>query len=98
MFFGTTKKRFYFIDDLINVIFLIFKKKQAIGKIFNIGSGKPKKIRDIITFINKYIKKGPLLFGAIKMRKDEVKQNYAEISRVKKILNWKPRVKIYEME
>ena len=30
------------------------------------------------------------------MRKDEVKQNYAEISRVKKILNWKPRVKIYD--
>ena len=53
------------------MIFLIFKKKQAIGKIFNIGSGKPKKIRDIITFINKYIKKG-FFIQTIKMRKDEV--------------------------
>ena len=30
------------------------------------------------------------------MRKDEIKQNYAEISKAKKILNWKPKVKIFD--
>ena len=30
------------------------------------------------------------------MRKDEIKQNYAEISISKKILNLKPQVKIFD--
>jgi len=93
---GTQKRDFIFVDDLINAIFLTFQKKQSIGQIINIGSGKPKKIRDIVTFINKRVKKGKPLFGKIKMRKDEVMQNYAEISRAKSILNWKPRVKIFD--
>ncbi len=93
---GTQRRDFIFVDDLINAIFLTFKKNQSIGEIINIGSGKPKKIRDIVTFINKRVKKGKPLFGKIKMRKDEVKQNYAEINRAEKILNWKPQVRIFD--
>ena len=41
------------------------------GDDFNIGSGKPFKIKEITKIINKYIGKGKPLYGKIKMRKDD---------------------------
>ena len=93
---GIQKRDFIFVDDLTQAILLVFIIKQSICKIINIGSVKNYKIKDLVTFINKHIKKGTPLFGKIKMRKDEIKQNYAEISKAKKILNWKPKVKIFD--
>lgn len=89
---GIQTRDFVHINDLIDSIFLVFKNKKSIGKIINIGSGKPKKIKNIIIFINKYINKGTPLFGKIKMRKDEILQNYADINKAKTILKWKPKV------
>ena len=76
---------------MVNAIFLIFNNKQSVGKIINIGSGSPKKIKDIIIFINKNIKKGTPLFGSIKMRKDEILHSYADINTAK-VLKWKPKI------
>ena len=89
---GIQTRDFVHINDLVNAIFLIFKSKKSVGKIINIGSGSPKKIRDIIIFINKNVKKGTPLFGSLKMRKDEILHSYADINTAKKILKWKPKI------
>jgi nucleoside-diphosphate-sugar epimerase len=46
---GRQYRDFLYIDDLIDAIFLILRNPKATGEIFNIGSGKPLKIRNIIT-------------------------------------------------
>lgn len=89
---GIQTRDFVHVNDLIDAIFLILKNKDSVGKIINIGSGIPKKIKDIIIFINKTIKKGKPLFGSIKMRKDEILHSYADINTAKKILKWKPKI------
>ena len=42
----------------------------------------------VIDTINDIIKLGNPQFGKIKMRKDEMKNNYPDISKIKKYYNW----------
>ena len=61
----------YLCRDAVSVIFKIFNKK-ARGEIFNLGTGKPMKLRNIIEFIKNYLKAGKPQYGSIKLRKDEL--------------------------
>ena len=91
---GNQLRDFVFIDDAIDLIFKSFQNKKTIGKIFNICSGKPIKIKKIINNICLKIKKGKPEFGLVKYRKDEVINFYGNVNRVKKIFNWKPKIDI----
>lgn len=92
---GIQSRDFLFIDDAVDAILKLFlKKKKAYGKIFNIGYGKPTKIKKIILLIKKIIGKGSPLFGKIKLRKEESMTFYPSIQKAKKILKWKPNYNI----
>ena len=67
-------------------------KSNIVGEIFNIGTGKPKKIKDIIKKINKLINRGVPNYGKIKMRKDEIMKLYPNINKAKTKLNWNPKI------
>ena len=88
---GKQSRDFLFIDDLIRAIALALNKKEASGKIINIGSGRPIKIKKIIKKIRNYFKKGNPLFGKLKLRKEEILKIYPDLKNVKNILNWRPR-------
>ena len=60
--------------------------------IFNIGFGKPLKVRSIIDRILGYYKSGNPHFGKIKLRKEEQMKIYPDISKAKKFLKWKPKI------
>ena len=68
---------------------------MARGKIINVGSGKPVKIKNVISYISSYLKSGHPEFGKIKLRSDETNIIYPNISKAKKILGWKPKVNFY---
>ena len=89
---GNQFRDFLFIDDLIKAIFITLDNQQASGKIINIGSGHPIKIKKIIKKIKNYFKKGNPIFGRIKLRKEELLKIYPDLKNAKNILNWKPRV------
>jgi UDP-glucose 4-epimerase len=91
---GNQKRDFLYIDDLINLIFKIFKTKKSKGKIINAGSGRPIKIRVLIETIKKMSKGGQPLYGKIKMRKDESLSMYPNIFRAKRLLKWRPKYSI----
>ena len=42
---------FLYVDDLINAIISCFGNSHSIGKVINIGQGKPRKVKDIIKHI-----------------------------------------------
>ena len=89
---GKQFRDFIFVDDVVDAIIESLKSSKASGQIFNIGSGKPFKIKDIIKKINKKIKKGYPLYGKIKLRKDEEIKTFPSIAKAKKLINWRPKV------
>ena len=89
---GRQSRDFLYISDLIDAFFLILQNPKANGQIFNIGFGKPLKIKNIIQKVLSYFKSGNPQFGKIKLRKEEQMKIYPDISKAIRILNWKPKI------
>ena len=89
---GRQSRDFLYINDLIDAIFLILKNPKANGEIFNIGFGRPLKIKNIIKKILFYYKSGNPQFDKIKLRSEEQMKIYPDISKARSVLNWKPKV------
>ena len=90
---GNQLRDFIYIDDVTNAILLALKDKKNSG-IYNLGSGKPVKVKNIIKKIIAKIKKGKPNFGSIKLRKDEPKKLFPSINKIKKDLKWKPKINL----
>jgi len=88
---GSQLRDFLYIDDFIFAIYKALKCKKAVGKIINVGYGKPYKVKDVIIKIKNIIKQGRPLFNKIKLRKDENKILFPSILKALKILKWKPK-------
>ena len=89
---GSQKRDFLYIDDFIDLIIKILRSKKINSDIFNVGSGKPIKVKKAILTIVKKIKKGNPLFGKIKMRKDEKNSLYPNLNKIKKTFKWRPKI------
>ena len=89
---GNQFRDFVHVDDVVNFIIMSLNNKRARGQIFNIGSGKPKKIKDIIKNVKKISNGGKPQFGKIKLRKDEILKIYPSIKKAKKIIKWTPKI------
>ncbi len=89
---GEQLRDFIYIDDLVKAIFKLIKSNKSKGQIFNIGSGKPIKVREIIEKIKKISKGGIPLYGKIKFRKDEIKKLYPDIKKIRREINWRPNI------
>lgn len=79
---GKQKRDFIYVKDVVNAIILSIKSKTK-NQVFNIGSGKPKSINTLANYISKkqiHIEKRP----------GEPDLTYANISKAKKLLNWRP--------
>lgn len=91
---GNQMRDFLHINDLVNLFLKIIQtnKKNCIGKIYNVGFGKPYSVKNVIMLIKKIIKGGKPEFGKIKLRKDELPELYPNINKIKKYFNWKPKI------
>jgi len=89
---GDQLRDFIYISDVVDAIIKSLRSKKAKGQIINIGTGKPKKIKDLINYIKKVTKGGQPEFGKIKYRKDEMIKLYPRISKAKNLIGWKPKV------
>ena len=83
-----------YIDDVIKAILMTFKNDKVNGKVFNIASGKPIRIRQVVELIQNKIGNGKAEFGKIPYRNGENMELYADISKVSEILKWQPSVSI----
>jgi UDP-glucuronate 4-epimerase len=91
---GNLQRDFTYIDDIIQgtIAALDF---QASYEIFNLGNNKPVKILDLVSILEKKLKKKAIL-NFLPMQKGEVLKTYADISKSKKLLNFTPKVSIEE--
>ena len=92
---GSQSRDFLYIDDAIEALTKNLNDDNRLnGKIFNIGCGKPIKVKELILIIKNIIKKGKPIFGKLKLRVDESKIIYPNLVRAKRILNWKNKTSI----
>lgn len=83
------------VDDLIRFYIKIANKKNLIGEIFNLGSGKKYTIKDIYNSLKKltgYKKKN--LWNTMKNRAWDQSIWYADMSYVRRKIKWKPRINL----
>lgn len=91
---GNQLRDFCHVDDIIIAILSTFDKDKINGKIINIGSGQPTKIKTVIKLIKKIINKGNPVYGSFKSKKIENKSLYPKITLAKKLLGWSPKIKL----
>tara|TARA_B100000242_G_scaffold178668_1_gene128174 strand:- start:140 stop:1063 length:924 start_codon:yes stop_codon:yes gene_type:complete len=90
---GEQIKDYLYIKDFNRALIKSLNNKKAYGEIINIASGEPRSIKNIIKNVNEIIGKGKPIFGGIDYRNGENMEQYANISKAKKILKWQPKYK-----
>ena len=88
---GTQTRDFVHVSDVIEASVLAAESDKAIGRIFNVATGKP-------TTINKLAEEMIRITGKnlkpvhIQPRIGEIKHSVADISKIQKILDYKPKI------
>ena len=85
---GQQSRDFIYVTDVVQGMLLAAKSKVN-NEIFNIGNSKPIKIIKIAKLL-----KSPYIF--ISDRPGEPIKTYADIKKIKRLLNWKPKISIEE--
>jgi nucleoside-diphosphate-sugar epimerase len=84
---GLQKRDFIHVEDLNKIILKLIKTNKGNNQTFNLGSGTAKSIIELKNIIAKNHKHIFLI-----KRSDDIEISIADISKIKKILNWKPSV------
>ena len=94
--FGSGKilRDFMFVDDLVDAILMAGLNRDAYGKIFNVGTGKPVNFIELAKIIVKIAKTGKIKFTEFSQERKELEPGdyYADISKIAKVVGWAPRV------
>lgn len=88
---GEQIRDYLYIDDLINAyISALFFENKNMVEVFNIGSGIPLHLKDVIFKTVKLLKydKQKIHIGTLPYRENEMMYLVADITRAKKILKW----------
>lgn len=91
---GTIARDYFHIDDLVSA-FLKVIKEPPISRIYNIGSGKPQTLNEIISAISRITGIEPKVEYAAG-RIFDIPVNYLDIRRAEQELGWRPKVSISE--
>ena len=91
---GTQTRDFIYIDDLIEAILLALDRPHVGGQVFQIATHKEHTVAEVAEEINRlahmYLgRRSPIIFE--KERRGEVRRNYSDISKAKKLLGFEPK-------
>jgi UDP-glucose 4-epimerase len=85
---GTQTRDFTFVTDIVNA-FITAAKSNITQEVFNVGSGGTYSINRMVELLG-----GPVIY--IPKRPGEPDCTYADISKIQKILKWKPKISFEE--
>jgi len=86
---GKQTRDFTYVTDVVDALIKVFIKKNISGEILNVGSGKTISVNKIITLL-----KGSKI--SIPKRPGEPEITFADIKKIKRLTNWRPKVSIKE--
>ena len=84
---------FIYIEDVLRAFFKAYKKNKKGYKIYNVGTGKKTTVKKLIFLIANLLKKKPKILLSKSTPGDQL-GTYANINKIKKELNWKPKFEL----
>jgi len=86
---GEAVRDFIYVGDVVDALIKAALSEKASGRILNIGSGKPTKVKELAEVVAK--ETGVKIIYESE-RRGEIKFSLADISLAKKLLNWNPKI------
>jgi dTDP-L-rhamnose 4-epimerase len=93
---GLQTRDFIHVKDVVQANLLAMENDKINFEVFNIASGEPVTIRDIVNLLIKKLNSNlePQILG--KFREGDVRHCFADISKAKKKMNFEPKIKLEE--
>lgn len=93
---GLESRDFVYIDDVVDSIYLSLTNDLANGKSYNVGTGVATTVNNVANILQKcYAIEVPTTITG-NYRLGDIRHNFADISQIKKELNWVPKIDIHE--
>ena len=93
---GEQLRDFCYVDDSVRAILQALTHPEVEGDVFNVASGIPVSIREMVEKVRNITGSGNPQFGEVSYRNGENMSLYANISKAKRILNWESMTKLDE--
>mgnify|MGYP005835382363 CR=1 FL=1 len=95
---GRILRDFLYVDDLVSCMVKTAATDEAYGKVFNVGTGIPVSFIDLAREIVRIAGAGKVAYKDFTQERKEVEPGdyYADISRLKKVVKWTPKVSLSE--
>ena len=91
---GSQTRSFCYIEDQVNGLILAMEKSQS-GEVYNIGNDDEKTILEFAKIIKKLAgSRSQIVFKPLP--EDDPMQRKPDITKAKKLLGWRPKVKLEE--
>lgn len=87
---GKESRDFVYIDDVVKATFMGIEKAEADGEIFNVGTGVAVSVSEVASLLVKLYKTETPVQVTGNYRLGDIRHNYADISRIGKLLGFKP--------
>lgn len=91
---GNQTRDFIYVEDLVNAILLALERPNIGGEVFQIATHKEHTVGEVAEVLNRFAKKHLGRKSEIvyeKERKVEVRRNYSDISKARRMLGFEPR-------
>ncbi len=89
---GLQSRDFVSVHDIVSANLAAMESKKADYNVFNVGSGEKITILEMAKLITKLSGKKIIPKIINTFRKGDIRHCFAEVSKIKRVLNWKPRV------
>ena len=88
---GKESRDFVYIDDVVRATILALEKKEANHQVFNVGSGIATSVLDVANILKDLYNSGVKVKISGKYRLGDIRHNYADLSKIKKVLGFVPK-------
>ncbi|MEM7816610.1 MAG: SDR family oxidoreductase [Candidatus Aenigmatarchaeota archaeon] len=88
---GKQARDFTYIENVVEANILALTKKNIGGEVFNIASGRPYTVNELLKTLQKITKK-KIPPVHLPPRAGDVRKTHADITKAKKILAWRPKI------
>ncbi len=94
---GEQMRDFIYIDDVVEAFLRIAALRQGFGGIFNVGTGLPRRVAEVIEIIQTYTgTNGVVHRGALPYRPGEGMAAFGSSEKLKRLTGWAPAVSLEE--
>ena len=81
---GSQTRDFVYVDDVVQALKLCQKRREAQGNVYNVGTGTPSSINDVLDIFKSETGIEPIIKYE-NVRKGDIQDSYAEVSELKSL-------------